>query len=117
METRKNTPTHINRCVYSSLVTYPFLFVDRLANLLMKSTDTEALTTLGDHVLLDETSELTLLGEHRQECRDELVVVVCPPAVVYLHSAASRLGIENKTDIIRQGRTTTETQFLQYEIT
>lgn len=38
---------------------------------------------LGLKLLLNEVSQLSLLGEHGQKCADELVVVVRPPAVVH----------------------------------
>jgi len=52
---------------------------------LVQSTDAGALPTFHQHVLLHQPGQLTLFGQHRQECADELVVVVRPPTVVNLH--------------------------------
>ena len=77
-----------NKSHGSSLVTNSFLLDDRRPTdwFVVQSTDAEALLSslIGRHVLLDEVGQLALFRQHRQERRDELVVVVSSPAVVNL---------------------------------
>lgn len=67
----------------------------RLAHL-VEPADVDPLTTLGEHVLLDKRRQLSLLGEHRQERADKLVVVVRTTTVVNLCIEQSQITSCNR---------------------
>ena len=60
---------------------------------LVQSADTGALSPFHQHVLLHEPGQLTLFSQHRQECADELVVVVRPPTIVNLQRRSTTVCI------------------------
>ena len=80
----------------SSLRSNAFLFVDCrfVAHWFVDSSDTDALSSFGHHFLLDKVGQLTLFGQHRQEGRDELIIVVRPPTVIDLSRQKPKSSVQ-----------------------